>query len=89
MCRVGDARMMQTRDEIAEPLVALHLRPQRQAPAAVDAFLGDLVAVVYRLGRLFDSECADSTGQVAHVVAAHRIVLIADAVGLDVAAGQQ
>ena len=89
MGRLGDARMVQAGDEITQPLAALHLGSQRQPAPTVNPLLGDLVAVMHRVGWLLNLERADGPGQMAHVVATDHVVLIADAIGLNIAACQQ
>ena len=77
--RIGYARMMQAHHDIAGAVHFLRIRCQSQAAAAVDAFLGDLVAVPDVGERRVEHECAVGAGDVAHVGAADEIGAVADA----------
>ena len=86
MRRVRDARMVQTRDEIPDPLRTLYVRLECQTATAIDAFLRNQIRMIHRIKRARDRDRSDGARQVAHVIAAHQIVLIADALRMDIAA---
>src|ERR1700693_5212584 len=81
--------MMQPRNEVADTVRARGGCPNRQASPAIDALIGDLVAVIDGTGRQTHLQCTDRSGQVAHIVAAEDIVLVTDAVRLDIVTGEQ
>src|ERR1700676_3255311 len=88
MLRISDPGMMEAANKIADAQPALGRGSQGQPPAAVDPFIRYVIAVYDSIRpALFQSP--DRSGDVAHVVAADDVVLIADSVGPLVAVRQQ
>src|SRR3984957_20084810 len=76
MGRIGNARMMQACDEVADLQLALCLLVQREAAAAVDPLVRDLIAVPHSIDATALNQCADGPGHVTHVVTADAVMLV-------------
>src|SRR5579862_7565385 len=81
--------MMQAADKIPDAQAPLGCGRQSEAPAAVDAFVRHVVAMRDTVARSGLFQGPDGSRDMAHVIAAHHVMLIADAIGPLVAVGQQ
>ena len=79
--------MMQSSNEVAEAPAALSFGSKRNSTAAVNAFIRNVVSVVDVRERSIDFYPPDRPGNMAHVVTADHVVIIADTMRLHVAVG--
>ena len=85
VARIGDAGMMQPRDEVPDPELALGPRSEGEAAAAVDA-VGRRPAVPVR-HRPVEGQGAGGPGDVATCSSARRVAAVADAVRVSTSGG--
>jgi hypothetical protein len=87
--RVGDARKVQARHRIGQAQAFLFGGRHREAAPAVNAFGRNFITVAHIACGAVHRERADVAGDVAHVIAADHVVLVAHALRRNVARGQQ
>src|SRR5512132_4696549 len=87
--RIGDTRMMESRDEVADAELTLNGSRESHASSTVDPVRRQLVAVMNARARPIDRQGAERAGDVAHVTASDQIAAVADAVSMNSARGEQ
>ena len=87
--RVNDFGEVQAGHHVAHLQFALGLFAQVQSAAAIDPIGRDLIAMAHATDGAVDAQAAHIAGDVAHVVAPHHVVLVANALSLYVVGGQQ
>src|SRR5882757_4595407 len=88
MLRVSNAWVMQASDEVADTLFSLRFGRERKSSPAVDSVVCHVIVVPDTIGTgLLQSP--DGARNVAHVVTAHDVMLVTNAIRPFVTVGQQ
>jgi hypothetical protein len=86
---IGDARVVQPENYIADPVPTLRRIPESDPPTAIDAIVGTIVTLPNVISRPVDPQRANRSGDMRHIIPPNQAVCIANSRGMHIIRGEQ